>query len=110
MLRSVWRRASKGLAWLLGSAVLLWCLASAGLYAAMLQPPETFGAIMSRVPPAAMLVLPFEPLWMSARAGRLRVGDRAPEFTLPVLNGDRSVTLSQEYRHRPVVLIFGSYT
>ena len=89
---------------------LLWCLASAGLYAAMIRPPEAFGAIMARVPSIAMIVLPFKPLWMSARAGRLQVGDQAPDFTLPVLHGDRSVTLSAEYRHKPVVLVFGSYT
>jgi hypothetical protein len=92
------------------SGLLLYGLASAGLYAAMRQPPETFGAIMARVPSIAMIVLPFKPLWMSARAGRLQVGDPAPDFTLPVLHGDRSVTLSAEYRHKPVVLVFGSYT
>ena len=90
--------------------VLLWGVATTALYAAMRQPPETFGRIMSRVPNLAMIVLPFKPLWMSARAGRLQVGDPAPDFTLPALHGDHSVTLSNEYRHKPVVLVFGSYT
>lgn len=90
--------------------VLLWCAAAAALYTAMRQPPEAFGAIMARVPSIAMAVLPFKPLWDSARAGRLRVGDQAPDFTLPALHGDGTVTLSDEYRHRPVVLVFGSYT
>ena len=85
-------------------------LAVAGLYAAMCQPPERFGAIMSHVPMPAMMVLPFEPLWMSARAGRLQSGDAAPDFTLPMLDESRRVTLSEELRTRPVVLIFGSYT
>jgi len=76
----------------------------------MLQTPERFGAFMSHVPGAAMAVLPFRPLWMSARAGALREGDRAPDFTLPLLHGDRTVSLSSEYRQKPVVLIFGSYT
>jgi hypothetical protein len=76
----------------------------------MRQPPEAFGAIMSHLPRFAMIVLPFKPLWNSARGGQLRVGDRAPEFTLPVLHRDRQVTLSEEYRHKPVVLVFGSYT
>ena len=57
-----------------------------------------------------MMGLPFKPLWMSARAGHLQVGEVAPDFTLPVLKGDRTVTLSTEYRQRPVVLVFGSYT
>ena len=90
--------------------VLLWGLATAALYAAMRQPPETFGRIMSHVPGVAMIVLPFKPLWMSARGGHLQVGDPAPDFALPVLRGDRTVTLSNEYRQKPVVLVFGSYT
>lgn len=87
-----------------------WVVATAGLYAAMRQTPEAFGAIMARVPMGAMIVLPFKPLWMSARDGALRVGDMAPDFTLPGLHGDGSVTLSKEYAQRPVVLVFGSYT
>ncbi len=76
----------------------------------MMQPPETFGAIMSRVPSIAMMVLPFKPLWMSARGGTLQVGDQVPDFTLSSLHGDTPVTLSTEYAKRPVVLVFGSYT
>ena len=90
--------------------VLLWGTAAAALYVAMRQPPETFGAIMSHVPGPAMMVLPFRLLWMSARRGQLDVGDAAPDFSLPVLHGDHVVTLSDEYRRKPVVLIFGSYT
>jgi hypothetical protein len=104
------RRVLRTVAKVVGFVVLLWCLAGAGLYVAMLQPPETFGAVMSRLPSASMIVLPFKPLWMFARAGALRVGDQAPDFTLPILHGDRSVSLSREYREKPVVLIFGSYT
>jgi hypothetical protein len=92
------------------SIALLWGVAAAALYAAMRQPPETFGRIMSHVPGVAMIALPFKPLWMSARAGHLQVGDAAPDFALPVLRGDRTVTLSNEYRRNPVVLVFGSYT
>src|SRR5436309_15464198 len=87
-----------------------WVAATAGLYAAMRQPPETFGAIMSHVPGISMMILPFRPLWMSARAGHLQVGDDAPDFTLRPLHGDRAVTLSHEYKSKPVVLVFGSYT
>jgi hypothetical protein len=90
--------------------IALWGVATAGLYAAMRQPPERFGAIMSHVPPVAMALFPFRPLWMAARAGSLQVGDPAPDFTLPTLHGERRVTLSSEYREKPVVLIFGSYT
>jgi hypothetical protein len=92
------------------AVAVLWGVSVAALYAAMRQPPETFGRIMSHVPGVAMIVLPFKPLWMSARAGHLQVGDSAPGFALPLLKGDRTVTLSNEYRQKPVVLVFGSYT
>jgi hypothetical protein len=92
------------------AVAVLWVAATAGLYAAMRQPPERFGAIMSHVPGVAMMVLPFRPLWMSARSGHLRVGDQAPDFSLRQLHGEGSVTLSQEYKSKPVVLVFGSYT
>jgi hypothetical protein len=98
---------------LIGVAVaglLVWTVAAAGLYAAMRQPPETFGAVMKHVPGMAMMVLPFKPLWMSARAGHLQIGDRAPDFTLRPLHGEGTVTLSNEYKTKPVVLVFGSYT
>lgn len=98
------------LAAFIGTIVLLWVVATAALYAAMTRPPETFGAVMKHVPPVAMAILPFKPLWMSARGGHLAVGDAAPDFTLPALHGGAPVTLSQEYRHQPVVLVFGSYT
>lgn len=103
-------RSLKYVARLVVALVLIYGVLSAGLYAAMLQPPETFGAIMSRVPTLAMMVLPFRPLWMSARGGVLQVGDQAPDFTLPPLHGDTNITLSSEYAKRPVVLVFGSYT
>ena len=89
---------------------LCWLLATGVLYAAMRQTPDRFGAFMAYVPPAAMAILPFRPLWMSARAGSLVVGDLAPDFALPLLHSDRVVRLSEEVRERPVVLIFGSYT
>jgi hypothetical protein len=94
----------------LAGLAVLYGIATAALYVAMRQPPERFGAIMSRVPMVAMMVLPFEPLWMSARAGSLQVGDPAPDFELPATDHSRTVTLSREWHERPVVLIFGSYT
>ena len=94
----------------LATLALIWGVATAGLYAAMRQAPETFGAIMSYVPGPTLIVLPFQWLWNSARGGRLQVGDAAPDFALPVLHGDRVVRLSEEYRQKPVVLVFGSYT
>ena len=105
-----WGRILKGLAAIAACAALLWGAASAVLYASMRQTPERFGQLMSHVPGVAMAILPFEPLWMVARRGHLQVGDPAPDFSLPVLHGERVVTLSNEYRQKPVVLVFGSYT
>jgi hypothetical protein len=38
-----------------------------------------------------------------------KLGDQAPDFTLPTHDGGRTVTLSQS-RGKPVILIFGSFT
>src|SRR5436305_15200621 len=54
---------------------LLYGLAVVGLAWAMHQSPDVFGRVMSHVPGPAMLVLPFETLWMRARGGTLRKGD-----------------------------------
>jgi Ca2+-binding EF-hand superfamily protein len=40
----------------------------------------------------------------------LKVGDLAPDFTLPEPKGTRELTLSSYRGKKPVVLIFGSYT
>ncbi|MGD0178482.1 MAG: hypothetical protein ABSC15_01615 [Terriglobales bacterium] len=96
----------------LGAIALLWVFACGALYAIMLQSPETFARVMARIPgPVAFLVLPFETLWMRARAGKLQVGDSAPDFTLTKLDKSAQVQLSAFTAQRqPVVLIFGSYT
>ena len=90
--------------------VAVYAVATAAFYYAMRRPPEVFGAIMAHVPAPAMILFPFEPLWMSARAGTLQAGDQAPDFSLPALDGTRTVNLSAEFREHPVALIFGSYT
>jgi hypothetical protein len=90
--------------------LVLYAAMVAGLAYAMRQPPDTFGAIMAKMPMPAFIVLPFEPLWMRARAGRLQVGDAAPDFTLKTPDGSAAVQLSSFRNQKPVVLIFGSYT
>lgn len=40
----------------------------------------------------------------------LKVGDVAPNFTLPVLKTKEEATLGDHKGKKPVVLIFGSYT
>ncbi|SPF54513.1 conserved exported hypothetical protein [Candidatus Sulfopaludibacter sp. SbA4] len=82
----------------------------AGFYWAMSQPPDVFGRIVARTPLPLMMVLPFETLWMRARAGSLKPGDMAPDFRLPTLDRKETVQLSSYRGSRPVVLVFGSYT
>jgi hypothetical protein len=78
---------------------------------AMRQPPETFARVMSRMPAAVVfLSLPFETLWTHARAGELRPGDAAPDFSLLKLDKSDRVQLSALTAKEPVVLVFGSYT
>jgi peroxiredoxin len=49
-------------------------------------------------------------MWLWARAGTLKPGDPAPDFTLPTLDHKSQVTLSSFHGQKPVVLVFGSYT
>jgi hypothetical protein len=90
---------------------VLWVIASATVYAEMRKPPEQFGRFMMHVPgPVAFLALPFETMWLRARAGTLKVGDPAPDFSLEKLDKTGQVQLSSLLAKQPVVLIFGSYT
>ena len=78
---------------------------------AMRQPPETFGKVMAKMPgPVPFLLFPFEAAWTHARAGNLRVGDAAPDFSLMKQDKSARVQLSALTAKQPVVLIFGSYT
>ena len=82
------------------------------LYRVMRQSPESFARVMAKIPgPVPFLLLPFETLWMRARAGALQVGSPAPDFSLTKLDKTAQVQLSSlTVQNRPVVLVFGSYT
>jgi hypothetical protein len=90
----------------------LWVLACGALYGVMRQSPERFARVMAKIPgPIPFLILPFETLWTHARAGVLRVGSPAPDFSLTKLDKTAQVQLSSlTAQNRPVVLVFGSYT
>jgi hypothetical protein len=102
----------KAVAVTLSVIAALWVFASVWIYRVMRRPPEEFAGVMAKVPqPTAFFVLPFETLWLRARAGTLGVGDRAPDFTLATLDKTATVQLSSlTAQGKPVVLIFGSYT
>ncbi len=102
----------KRLLWTLVVFAMAWLGCCAGIYAAMRQPPESFGRVMTYIPgPVAFLAFPFETLWTHARAGELRPGDAAPDFSLTKVDKSGALRLSAlAAQHRPVVLIFGSYT
>ena len=92
------------------AVALLYLIITGALAWAMRQPPSVFGAIMAKMPPLAFMILPFESLWMNARAGHLRPGELAPDFALTPVDGGAKVQLSSLRGKMPVVLIFGSYT
>ena len=95
---------------IIAGVLVVYGLLTAGLYALMRQPPERFAKGMSKLPMISMMILPFEPLWMSARAGHLQIGDAAPDFDLQTVDKQSRVRLSSFRGVKPVVLVFGSYT
>lgn len=101
--------------WLLrGGTVLLVLYLCFGAFVwwAMHQTPEQFGRVMAKMPGSVpFMIFPFETAWMHARAGKLNVGDAAPDFSLAKLDKTEHVQLSSfAGQQRAVVLIFGSYT
>ncbi len=97
---------------IIGTALVVVYVALGGLiWWSMCQPPETFGRVMASMPgPVVFLAFPFETLWTRARAGNLRIGDPAPNFSLLKLDKTEHVQLSSLNAQQPVVLVFGSYT
>ena len=91
-----------------GAAAVYLAFAGA-LLGVMLQPPAVIGSVFARVPWPVFAAVPMERMWLWARAGSLRVGDKAPGFDLPTLDRSGQVRLSDDLG-RPVVLVFGSYT
>jgi len=92
------------------SALVVYMVLLSGLFIAMLQPPAVFGRIMSKLPAFTYFLFPFEPMWLIARRGHLKVGQPAPDFALQTLDRSQVVRLSSFRGRQPVVLIFGSHT
>jgi len=104
------RRILRPLLRIITTLVIVYAVLVAVLFIAMKQTPTRFGSVMAKLPAISMSVLPFESLWAIARAGVLQAGDPAPDFRLPTRDKSSVVQLSSFRGHRPVVLIFGSYT
>jgi hypothetical protein len=110
------RRILQRLGTLLAIVVLIYGVFLVGIFAVMHQPVERFGRIMSHLPGPLFMVVPFEPMWKTARAGSLNVGDLAPDFRLPTVDTKgkaqegTEVQISSFRGRQPVVLVFGSYT
>ena len=98
------------LGWIAGAVVLLWLGFVAYVDWAMHQPPEVFGRVMARMPMPAYFLFPFETMWIHARAGRVQVGDAAPDLTVKTLETKEPLQLASLWTDKPVVLVFGSYT
>jgi hypothetical protein len=95
----------------IAAVLAVYLLAFGALAIAMSRPPAQFGQFMKHVPMALVWgVLPGQRIWMWARAGSLSVGETAPDFTLDTYNHADRITLSSHRGHRPIVLVFGSYT
>ncbi|HZM51780.1 MAG TPA: deiodinase-like protein [Vicinamibacteria bacterium] len=104
------RRLKAVAPWIFG-AIALFYVGSAGVvFAVMHQSNTVAGKGLSMVPGPAFMVLPMETMWVTARRGKLAVGQEAPDFDLAMRDGSSRVRLSSLRGGRPVVLIFGSYT
>lgn len=73
------------------------------------NPAAAFYAEQESLPPEKRV-----PEWDRVKALMSRpapaVGDVAPDFTLPTLDGDSQITRSAHQEDKPLLMIFGSYT
>jgi hypothetical protein len=104
------RRWKKITATVLVCLVIFWAGLVTFIWRAMHRPPEAFARVMSHLPWEIFLVVPFETLWTRARAGTVKVGDPAPDFSLTKLDKTGTIRLSELNQIEPVVMVFGSYT
>jgi hypothetical protein len=111
-IKLAWQKWKKKLIATVAVLAVLWVGGCVVLYRIMLRPPEQFARFMAKLPgPVPFLLFPFETLWTQARAGTLHSGDAAPDFSLSKLDHSARIQLASfTAEHRPVVLVFGSYT
>lgn len=89
--------------------MLLIPLFLSGLAAQDVDPAKKFIEHMDKAPSDKRV-----PNWEQTKTLMARIapkmGEEAPDFSLPTLDGKQRVKLSQHKGDRPVVLIFGSFT
>ncbi len=89
--------------------VITTALLSVPLLMQDVDPARKFIDQMDKAPPEQRV-----PNWEQTKALMARVapklGDEAPDFSLPTLDGKETVKLSQHRNEKPVVLVFGSFT
>jgi hypothetical protein len=90
--------------------LLLWVIFVGYMWRIMHRSPEGFARVMMHLPWEVFLICPFETMWTHARAGTVKVGDPAPDFTLKKLDKNGNIHLAELNQGQPVVLVFGSYT
>ena len=113
MLHRYWTRPVKWLLFVALGFAATYVMLFGVVLTAMLQEPARFGQFMKHAPGVLVwAALPAQRMWLWARRGDLAPGASAPDFTLPRHGDGRRdrVTLSSFRGHRPVVLVFGSYT
>ncbi len=69
--------------------------------------PEFVRTVLNTTPE---ILAEIEKLVAAREAGAPKVGDLAPEFCLPLVEGTDTMRLSDYRGRQPVALIFGSYT
>jgi hypothetical protein len=104
------RAWARRLRWPMAAVLVAYVVFLAAMFIVMCQPPQRFGQIMRHVPMPALFIVPFEPMWNLARGGATHVGQTAPDFVLRTVDRKAEVRLASFRGHRPVVLVFGSYT
>jgi hypothetical protein len=89
--------------------ILIACVLGTSMMVDAVDPAKKFIDQMDKAPPEKRV-----PNWEQTKALMARVapkvGEDAPDFSLPTLVGQETVKLSQHKNEKPVVLVFGSFT
>lgn len=103
-----------------GPRDLLWYARTVAAGSPADRPWSTAGAVWSmlrhgrglapRDSPLTLQDVLADPGYRDLARPKVAVGDLAPDFELPLVDGGGTVRLSASLEERPVALVFGSYT